>query len=145
MLVALAVIVELVAVGMQDVEVGLHPATDSSGLPRLQTSGHRVRPSPLPKFFQIVRSEQASWCRQASQTFPRQVRRRSSRWVSGGQWISNKHARCLDRTMCFTGVLFIDGKLIPSHSWPKPPGITSTERRKTMNTANANSHSESTP
>ena len=45
--------------------------------------------------------------------------------------------------MCFTGVLFIDGKLIPSHCWPKPPGITSTERRKTMNTAN--SHSESTP
>lgn len=91
---------------------------------------------PTPKFFRIVYKEQARWCRQAGKTIPRRNRRSSSRWISGGRWINDKHARHLDRALCFTGILFIDGKFIPPHSWPKPPGVTSTERRKTMNTAN---------
>ena len=90
-------------------------------------------PSPRPEFFRVVRNEQARWCRQAGKTFPRNVRRRSSRWVSGGEWISHKHSRYLDRSLCFIGVLFIDGKLIPPHSWPEPPGTTSTESRLGVN------------
>ena len=98
---------------------------------------------PSQDFLRIVRKEQARWCRQAGKTIPRRNRRSSSRWTSGGQWISNKYARYLDRALCFTGVLFIDGQLIPSHSWPKPPGITPTERRKTMNITNAHPPLES--
>lgn len=86
-------------------------------------------PSPLPEFFRIVRNEQARWCRQASKTFPRKVRRRPSRWASGGEWISHKHARYLDRALCFTGILFIDGQVAPPHSWPKPAGATPTVSR----------------
>lgn len=92
-------------------------------------------PSPLPDFFRIVRNQQARWCRQASKTFSRKVRRRTSRWVSGGEWISNKHARYLDRSLCFIGALFIDGKLIPPHSWPKPAGTKPTESRLGVNTS----------
>ena len=101
---------------------------------------------PSPEFWRVVRKEQARWCRQASGTIRRNVRRRVSTWVSDEPPL-NKHARYLDRALCFTGILFIDGKLIQSqsHSWPKPPGITSTERRKTMNTTNANPPLESNP
>ena len=86
-------------------------------------------PSPLPEFFRIVRNEQARWCRQAGKTFPQKVRRRASRWVSGGQWLSIKRARYMDRALCFTGILFIEGQIVPSHSWPKPAGATPTESR----------------
>lgn len=81
-------------------------------------------PTFLPEFSRIVRNEQSRWCRQASKTFPRSVRRHSSRWVSDGEWMSNKFARYLDRALCFTGALFIDGNLIPAHSWPKPAAIS---------------------
>ena len=91
---------------------------------------------PSQEFLRIVRKEQARWCRQAGKTISRRNRRSSSRWISGGQWISNKYARYLDRALSFTGILFIDGQLIPPHSWPKPPEVTSTERRKTTCTAN---------
>ncbi len=91
--------------------------------------------SPLPKFFQFVRSEQARWCRQASTSFSRQARRRVKDWVSHER-MNNMYARYLDRALCFTGILFIDGKQIPSHSWPKQPGITSTTGRRTTCTAN---------
>ena len=99
-------------------------------------------PSPTPEFFRIIENEQARWCRQASKTFSKQACRRVKDWVSHER-ISSKYARYLDRALSFTGILFIDGQLIPSHSWPQPPGITPTERRKTMNTANAHPPLES--
>ncbi len=74
---------------------------------------------PTADFFCILRKEQAKWCRQASKTFPRNVRRTASKWVGGGEWINHKYARFLDRALCFTGILFIDGQLIPSHAWAK--------------------------
>ena len=76
-------------------------------------------PEPTTEFFRIVKKEQARWCRQASKTFPRNARRSPSRWVSGGEWISNKYARYLDRTLCFTGILFIDGQFVPPPKWSK--------------------------
>lgn len=74
---------------------------------------------PSPRFFEIVRREQARWCRQAARMFSRTVRRRVSRWVGGGVWDNHRYSRFLDRGLCFTGVLFIDGVLVPSHRWPK--------------------------
>lgn len=85
---------------------------------------------PSPEFLQIIRKEQARWCRQAGKTISRSNRRNPSRWTGSGQWISNKYARFLDRALSFTGVLFISGRLIPPHAWPKAPPITSKERPK---------------
>lgn len=93
-------------------------------------------PRLLPEFFRVVKNEQARWCRQASKTFPCRVRRRSSHWISGGEWISHKYARYLDRALCFTGILFIDSQVVPSHSWPNPAAATSTERRLGEHTDN---------
>ena len=73
-------------------------------------------PLPEAEFFQIVRKEQAHWCRQAGKTIPRKVRRNVSTWVSHRQ-ISNKYARYLDRALSFTGIMFIDGEIIPSTLW----------------------------
>lgn len=72
-----------------------------------------------PEFWRIVSKEQARWCRQAGKTIPRTNRRSPSRWTGGGQLISNKYARYLHRALSFTGVLFIDGQLVPPHEWPK--------------------------
>ena len=77
---------------------------------------------PTPEFFRLVRTEQARWCRQAGKTIPRTVRRSSSRWIGAGQWISNKYARYLDRALSFTGILFINGKLVLPHKWTSLPG-----------------------
>ena len=75
-------------------------------------------PSPTPAFFRIVRKEQARWCRQASATFPRHARRLASTWIAGGEWISHKYARYLNRAACFTGILFVNGRIVPAHEWP---------------------------
>lgn len=82
-------------------------------------------PEPTEEFFQIIRKEQSRWCRQAANTFPRRTRRSPSQWVGGGEKIDNKFRRYLDRALCFTGVLFVDGELIPTGNWSK------TEMRST--------------
>ena len=42
-------------------------------------------------------------------------------WKSGGgEWLKNKYDRYLDRALCFTGILYIDGQLILPHNWPGP-------------------------
>lgn len=74
---------------------------------------------PTPEFFRIVRKERARWCRRAGNTIPRSVQRGSSRWISGGEWISNKYARYLDRALSFTGILFIEGQPVLRHDWPR--------------------------
>lgn len=83
-------------------------------------------PSPCPEFFRLVRSVQSDWCRRAGKTIPRSVRRSSSRWVSSDAGINSKHDLHLDRGLCFTGVLFIAGKLIQPHNWPKREEPNST-------------------
>ena len=77
---------------------------------------------PRPEFWRIVRKEQARWCRQSGKTIPRRNRRSPSHWTGSGQWISNKYARFLDRALSFTGVLFIDGRLLSTHEWAALPG-----------------------
>jgi hypothetical protein len=74
-------------------------------------------PQPTLEFFTKVRQEQARWCRIASQTFKKRERRRVKSWISHERG-SNKHARYLDRAACLTGILFIDGRLVPHHLWP---------------------------
>jgi len=72
---------------------------------------------PSPEFFHRVRKEQARWCRQASRTFKNHVRRRVSSWSSPAV-VDGDRDRYHDRALCFTGILFINGKMIPNHNWP---------------------------
>lgn len=83
-------------------------------------------PSPTPEFFRLIRRVQSGWCRRAGGTIPRSARRSSSRWVSSDTGINSKHDLHLDRALCFTGVLFIDGKLVLPHNWPKSEEPNST-------------------
>ncbi len=72
---------------------------------------------PCPAFFQVVKKEQADWCRQASRTFKNPVRRRVSSWISPAV-VNGERSRYHDRALCFTGILFINGKMIPHRNWP---------------------------
>ena len=74
-------------------------------------------PQPCPKFFQRVKKEQARWCRQASSTFENSVRRTVSSWTSPDV-VNRSRDRYHDRALCFTGILFINGKMISHHNWP---------------------------
>jgi hypothetical protein len=72
---------------------------------------------PNPEFLQIVKKEQARWCRQASKTFKNHARRRVSSWISPAV-VNGERDQFHDRALCFTGILFINGKMIPHHNWP---------------------------
>ncbi len=92
---------------------------------RAPTGCHYLNPAvtvscsqATPAFFALVRREQARWCRIASQTFRKRERRRVKTWVCLDPAIS-KYARYLDRAACLTGLLFINGKLVPHHRWPQ--------------------------
>lgn len=76
-------------------------------------------PEPSPDFFRVVRKEQARWCRRSSPAFSDKARGSSRNWSSGGEWISNKFYRYLDRALCFTGILIAEGKIVPFHQWTK--------------------------
>lgn len=78
---------------------------------------------PSPDFFRIVRKEQARWCRQSRSDFYKNARRSSKNWVTDEGWINDKFVRFMDRALCFTGILFIGGRLIQPHNWPKPPAL----------------------
>jgi hypothetical protein len=73
---------------------------------------------PDQAFFKAVRRFQAQWCRRTKHTFPRRARRKVADWVGGGEVQSTRYGRFLDRSLCFTGVLFIDGRIIAPHDWP---------------------------
>ena len=79
-------------------------------------------PRTSADFFRIVKREQSKWCRRTNSTFSRKATRRAATWVSGGEWITDKFGRYLDRAMCFTGIVFINGQLVPHHHWNPKPG-----------------------
>lgn len=81
-------------------------------------------PNPLAAFIDTVWNEQEHWCRQAVNTFPRRIRRHTSISVGGDEWVNNKYGRHLIHALCSTGVLFIDGKPVPLHEWPRPEAGT---------------------
>ena len=68
-------------------------------------------------FFLEVRKRQAEWCRRAGRTIPRRVRRRVARWVDDSGLALSKTQRYLRRAMCFTGVLFVNGRLMHPDHW----------------------------
>lgn len=74
-------------------------------------------PEPSAAFFQLVKKEQARWCRQASSTFENSVHRKVSSWISPAV-VNGERDQYHDRALCFTGILFINGKMIPHHNWP---------------------------
>jgi len=74
---------------------------------------------PSEEFLSRVRKEQARWCRQASGTFPRGMRRKSRNWISGDHCERGRETRYFHRALCWTGVLFLNGRQIFPHDWPK--------------------------
>ena len=75
-------------------------------------------PHPRPAFFRLVKKEQARWCKTASESIKNKVRRKVSTWISPAV-VYGDIDRYHDRALCFTGILFINGKMIPHHNWPK--------------------------
>ena len=71
---------------------------------------------PTEEFFSIVRKRQAEWCKRSRTTFGRRASRKVKNWVNVNGPLK-KQARFFDRALCFTGVLFVDGDLIPPHAW----------------------------
>ena len=75
-------------------------------------------PQPGPEFFQRVKQEQSRWCQRASSTFKNSVRRKVSSWISPDV-VEGRRDQYHDRALCFTGILLINGKMIPHHNWPR--------------------------
>lgn len=73
---------------------------------------------PSPEFIQLIKKEQSRWCRQASETFKNHSRRKVSTWSSPAV-VNGERDQYHDRALCFTGILFINGKMIAHHNWPK--------------------------
>ena len=71
---------------------------------------------PTPEFFKEVRRRQAQWCKQSRTLFGQDARRSAKHWGSDRGWLT-KQERFLERALCFTGALFINGKLMPPHRW----------------------------
>jgi len=71
-----------------------------------------ICPEPTADFFKEVHKRQAEWCRTASKTIPRRVRRRASQWVGGGDPFSSKAEKYFHRTFCYTSILFINGQIV---------------------------------
>jgi len=78
---------------------------------------------PTPGFFAVVRREQARWCRTASDSIKKRERRRVKTWVCL-EPATTKYARYLNRAACLTGLLFIDGEMVPHHRWPASSPLT---------------------
>ncbi len=71
---------------------------------------------PSPEFFKLVKQEQARWCRRASKTFKNHARRKVSSWISPAV-VDGIRNQFLDRALCFTGILFIECRMVPHHQW----------------------------
>lgn len=77
-------------------------------------------PTPTGQFFNAARKYQGQWCRQFKQIFPNRSQWNAATFVSADMPTprrSEKYRRFLERALCFTGVLFINGDLVPPHDW----------------------------
>lgn len=79
--------------------------------------------APDAEFFETARRFQGQWCRQARSTFIRQRTRRTRDWVSMVPGSNEpkrrqKYFRYLERAVVFTGLLFVNGKIVPARQWP---------------------------
>ena len=78
---------------------------------------------PTKQFFRTVRKRQSEWCQRSRTTFGRRSTRRTKNWVMP-EGSSSKHVRFLQRSLCFTGILFVDGIIVPPHEWPRIESAT---------------------
>lgn len=76
-----------------------------------------------PEFFTIARKKQSQWCQRFIKTLGRRAIRKVKDWPIGPEdhLFSKrelKFRRVFQRSLCFTGLLIIEGKTIPSNRWP---------------------------
>lgn len=77
-----------------------------------------ISTAPTAKFFRIVYKQQAEWCKRSRTTFGRRPMRSAKNWASpDGK--TTKFERFLERAMCFTGILFQNGNIVPPHEWQR--------------------------
>ncbi len=79
---------------------------------------------PTPEFFRVARKLQGLWCQRCQTTYGRKARRSVKDWVNCDGF-PQREERYLDRTLCFIGMLIIDGKFVPPHQWPDRKAKTS--------------------
>ena len=73
---------------------------------------------PTADFLHEIRKRQAEWCRNASRTLRSRTRRKASDWMGAGvKSFNSKWSRYLDRCLCFTGILFVNGQIIHPDKW----------------------------
>ncbi len=71
---------------------------------------------PTAAFFLEVRKQQGRWCRLYKRKLGKAVCRSVKDWA-----VAERKSRCSafwDRSFCYTGLLLIDGDVIPPHEWP---------------------------
>jgi hypothetical protein len=73
---------------------------------------------PTSQFFRTVRKRQSEWCQRSRTTFGRRPTRQTKNWVTL-EAIPSKLDRFLQRSLCFTGILFVDGNIVPPHEWSR--------------------------
>lgn len=78
---------------------------------------------PAPEFFRIARKRQSQWCQRFRKVLGRSSFRKVQNWtlVPGEKEMPRKlrkYLKFIERSLCLTGLLFIDGKPIPSDQWP---------------------------
>jgi len=71
------------------------------------------------EFFEQVRKVQGKWCRRMNRVFDRRSLRRVRDWISADSEAQPKEAKYLERAFALTGVLSVEGQLIPSWMWPQ--------------------------
>jgi len=72
------------------------------------------------EFFHTARKVQAEWCQRTKLTFGRKNCRSVREWTSH-QGRLPREARYWERTACWIGLLFIDGRFVPPSQWPRSP------------------------
>jgi hypothetical protein len=71
---------------------------------------------PSQAFFQEVQLRQRQWFKASRTIFGRHVRRRVKDWASDYGPLTKKE-KFIDRAVCYTGILLIDGEIIQPHRW----------------------------
>ena len=75
-----------------------------------------VADEPSKAFFETVKKWQGKWCKQVSSTIGRSSRRRTRDYISDRGRMS-KRVRFFERAFSFTGILFVDQKIVQPHRW----------------------------
>ncbi len=114
-------------VGRRIAEWGNQPTGAAYFTPDVQVTAD----SPSLAFMRAVRKYRGRWVMKMRKQFPRWVLASVAAWIPDGD-CQGKKDHYLNRSMCVTGILFVNGRILPGHEWPdreRRPKCTPTRRR----------------